>query len=842
MIIPHVHHKTKVSSLAFGIFATLLLSLSASAQTEQERHARLRSTLDSGDMKAASTELNSLRGSNPDLFAANNYDYLLGRIQERTSDSAGASTNYESVVARNSLLSQYALWHLAQIARSTGNLTLEREKLRQLLTVAPQSLLREAANLRLGQSFFESKDYNAAVSALRPLTELKNKLSSREALSLIGQALMNAGKGSEAREAFTRLIMQMPDAARPDDFALFAVRGLDAIDSGNAVTAPAKAKQLAESEHLLRASIYQFNRDFDAARLHYIAVVEYYPQSPALANALYQIGRGFYLQPRYDEALKYFQQVLERFPDSLSARDALSLTAGTYNRLKRTDDAVAAYKRFSERFPDAPNPERSYLNIIDALLEAGRYDEALDWVRQTRNRFKGQIGEPLALFAQTRIHLAQGSWSTVVSDTNELRKFSDLGGTRLPGGTTQSEVTFLRAYALELMGRIGEAITEYLSVPDGRNEYYGRRATQRLLTLGADAKTRPLTEARASSLRAEAEKAIANGQSDQGRRLAQDALRLIEDPAPKDELRELLLRTYEGLPAYQFPSLKIVPLGRQQVVTTNETQGGQEISHRALADELIFLGLYDEGIPEFAATKLELPVSKDQPPQKTAGAPVKQPANGTPAASSQINLDYTLAVYSARGGLANRAVRFGEQLWKAIPQDYVLELAPRDLVDLLYPLPYREPLLKHAPARAVDPRFVVSIARQESRFQPDAKSVAAARGLMQFIPATAKDIAAQLELKDFAQDSLYNPDTAILFGAQYLANLFKQFPAQPQAVAAAYNGGPENVARWIARARSNEADRYAPELGFSQTKDYVFKVMINFWVYQQLYDEKLERK
>ena len=76
----------------------------------------------------------------------------------------------------------------------------------------------------------------------------------------------------------------------------------------------------------------------------------------------------------------------------------------------------------------------------------------------------------------------------------------------------------------------------------------------------------------------------------------------------------------------------------------------------------------------------------------------------------------------------------------------------------------------------VDPRFVLSIARQESRFQADAKSVAAARGMMQFIASTANEIAAQLKLQNFQQDDLYNPDTAIRFGSQYLANLFQQFP------------------------------------------------------------------
>jgi soluble lytic murein transglycosylase len=85
---------------------------------------------------------------------------------------------------------------------------------------------------------------------------------------------------------------------------------------------------------------------------------------------------------------------------------------------------------------------------------------------------------------------------------------------------------------------------------------------------------------------------------------------------------------------------------------------------------------------------------------------------------------------------------------------------------MFYPVPYRESLLKHAPAKSVDPRFVLAIARQESRFQADAKSIAAARGMMQFIPATANQIAGQLKIANFVQDDLYNADTAILFGSQ----------------------------------------------------------------------------
>jgi soluble lytic murein transglycosylase-like protein len=297
---------------------------------------------------------------------------------------------------------------------------------------------------------------------------------------------------------------------------------------------------------------------------------------------------------------------------------------------------------------------------------------------------------------------------------------------------------------------------------------------------------------------------------------AQSALRLTDDPAKRADLlakrAELLKQLgsiYASLSAYRLATFNQIPLQQPSTAPTSN-------NHESLAAALLSLGLYDEALPELLATRT---------------------ANKSTTPTDE---DYTIARLALQAGLPNRAVRFAEQAWKGIPADYVIDLAPRDLIELLYPVPFRESLLKHAPSRSVDPRFVLSIARQESRFQPEAKSVAAARGLMQFIPATANDTAAELKLNKFEQDDLYNADTAILFGSQYLSNLFKQFPDQPQAVAGAYNGGADNLARWIARSRSNDADRYVAEIGFSQTKDYVYKVLTNFWTYQRLYDAQLQ--
>jgi soluble lytic murein transglycosylase len=515
--------------------------------------------------------------------------------------------------------------------------------------------------------------------------------------------------------------------------------------------------------------------------------------------------------------------VVNEFPQTDSARDALSYTAASFNRLKRTDDAVTSYEQFLRQYPNAPNLERTYLNMIDALHEAARYGEALDWVRQARARFPNQLGDALALFAQLRIHLAQQQWTAVVSDAEELKKTGDLGGNRVPGGTTTAEVLFLQGFALEQGGNFDQAIEVYLSIPDGRNEYSGQRATDRLRALAANPSSREALQAQALRLSDEAAKASQNGQHDAARRAAQNAMRLL-DGAHSDQMLSVLRTSYAALPAYGFPNLNVITLGQRDVITEASPR---EATPAAIASELLFLGVYDEAIPAYIAA------------QSTIASGTARTAQPQPTPS---DTDYTIAVFALRGGLANIAVRFGERLWRTIPADYVLSIAPKEFIDLLYPAPHAQSLVKHAQPRGVDPRFILSIARQESHFQADAKSVAAARGMTQFIAETADQVAHELGKENFQPDELYNPDTAILFAAQYLSKLFRQFPGQPQAVAGAYNGGADNISRWMARSRSLAPERYVAEIGFAQTKDYVFRVMTNYRAYQQLYDSILKRQ
>lgn len=165
-----------------------------------------------------------------------------------------------------------------------------------------------------------------------------------------------------------------------------------------------------------------------------------------------------------------------------------------------------------------------------------------------------------------------------------------------------------------------------------------------------------------------------------------------------------------------------------------------------------------------------------------------------------------------------------------------------DLVSDRYPIPYRQIIINEARARKLDPRFVLALIKQESVFRPQAKSLAGARGLLQLTIDAAQKYAAHAGMASVQENQLYQPETSIRLGSEYLAELTTMFPNLPEAVAASYNGGEDNVARWVRRAKQKDAGVFTSEVGFEETKAYVQKVINNYRVYQQLYTADLKRK
>jgi soluble lytic murein transglycosylase-like protein len=159
-----------------------------------------------------------------------------------------------------------------------------------------------------------------------------------------------------------------------------------------------------------------------------------------------------------------------------------------------------------------------------------------------------------------------------------------------------------------------------------------------------------------------------------------------------------------------------------------------------------------------------------------------------------------------------------------------------------YPAPFRFQVLSESKKRSIDPRLVLAIMKQESQFKPNAKSPSAARGLLQLTIDAAQKYGPRTGLKQVNDDSLYQPGTNIAIGTEYIAELSRMFAGLSEAVAASYNGGEDNVARWLGRTNQSDAGVFTAEIGFTESKNYVFKVMSYYRGYRQLYDSNLNRR
>lgn len=202
--------------------------------------------------------------------------------------------------------------------------------------------------------------------------------------------------------------------------------------------------------------------------------------------------------------------------------------------------------------------------------------------------------------------------------------------------------------------------------------------------------------------------------------------------------------------------------------------------------------------------------------------------------------DDALADLAYLAGDYRRAMLYGDRLRPANDRNFFSLDGAYDestwmTLAMTYPAAYADILCREAAAAGVDPLWLRSIIWQESRYDPEARSEAAARGLMQFIPETANAVASRLGMGEMTPDRMYQPEVSIRLGANYWAELMDEF-GSPEMALAAYNGGPENVRRWAAKTRSTDPVVFVSDIGFTQTKDYVNRIFGLYARYRHLQD------
>jgi soluble lytic murein transglycosylase len=409
---------------------------------------------------------------------------------------------------------------------------------------------------------------------------------------------------------------------------------------------------LSAAEHLSRAETYSANRLFPEARAHWQKVIETYPSDPGISKALFGIARSFMWERKYDQAVDWFKKLTKDHIGTKDGREGLAFMGASYVRMGNNLDAAKTYEQYASKFPDGERIESSYLNIIDAYREAGRYDDANRWVEKAVQRFSGNPAEVNAVHARLRMEVHRENWTAAIAQADRM-----LSGMSFKGSMASAdEVRYLRAIALERSGRRNEAAAAFNALRSSTS-YFGGLARERRVSAGIE--------------------------------------------------------------------------------------------------------------------------------------------------STGINRT-------------------------ALVRDY--------------PAPYRPELVREARKNKIDPRFLLAIMKQESTFRANAKSPAGARGLLQLVFDTALKYAKKAGYPQLRPDDLYRPAVSVAVGSAYVGELAAEFDGLYEAIAASYNGGEDNAARWLSRAKPKDPGIFASEVGFAETKNYVFKVMNNYRAYRELYTEDLQLK
>jgi len=182
---------------------------------------------------------------------------------------------------------------------------------------------------------------------------------------------------------------------------------------------------------------------------------------------------------------------------------------------------------------------------------------------------------------------------------------------------------------------------------------------------------------------------------------------------------------------------------------------------------------------------------------------------------------------------ARVALRWG---WYKASIQTMIDAGAWNHLDHRFPIAYADTFITHARRANIPVQWSLAIARQESSFMTDAKSSAGALGVMQLMPATAKQVAAKIGVSYPNNRSLTSPDLNIRLGTNYLGQMLRKFDNNRILASAAYNAGPGRVNQWL--NPNVPFDVWIEIIPFTETRNYVQNVLMFSSIYSRRMNER----
>ncbi len=651
---------------------------------------------------------------------------------------------------------------------------------------------------------YETNDFGGAAQILASNVFREKTTVADYALWLRGKSLQQAGNQTEAMKAFAELVRDFPDSLKRRDAKLLWAQG--AMQSGQAAQVPEFLKDLIGQNDadalLVTAKSYEQQINQQQAANFYRRAYFHAAGTQASREAearLISLGQSltaqtaeeiktradkFYDQKNYAEAANAYTTLLTSFPNQNSAQTNLKrLTA--FANLRKTSEANSAFNQI----PTSANEKaEAYYQLALAYAKAREWQQARTVAEEMRGKF------PVSDWT-AKTFVAVGTAARDAKNTADASYFLRSAVASYPNAAEVAGAQFELAW-LEHDNKnfalASQMLTEHLAryadkdtTNRGKAGYWSARDSERA--------------AKINEACALYEAVIYRYAANWYGYLALQRLTNLRGQGKCQTPAQFAADSTVGK---AVANLKTVTVAA-------ETAAERESARAENADELGTVGLFDWAFEEL------------------------QEAKKTASNSPKINLALA-RYYRFRGDNTNALLA----LAKSYP-DYAQmfpEEMGREEWNFFYPLTNWNDIKFWAKSRNLDAYQVAGLIRQESVFNPRAKSGANAYGLMQLLIPTARATARKYGNSfDITGESLFQPALNIELGTAYMRDQLDKF-GRIEYMAVAYNAGPGRVPQWRA-ALPFEMDEFVEAIPFRETKGYVQGVIRNSAQYRRLYDE-----
>jgi soluble lytic murein transglycosylase len=618
------------------------------------------------------------------------------------------------------------------------------------------------------------------------------------ALYFAGTIAARHGDAATATAAFTRLLRDYPNSVKARAAALalgnLLLRGNDpeqarpllqsALASADKATAEAARLALAELDEregnidAAAAGYMEVRRTMlgsalgRSAKQHVLALrAQHAELTPAGADLLDE-ARLLVAEHDYAAAYRAAQELLQQ--NGVDPADALRVQADALYGRGDAEAGLATLRTLVDRYPMSAAAPAALFRLASVLWNRDRDEAALVAFKEFERRYATDGHAPDALYAIGRIHESAGRGDLALSSFDALAR-------RYPRSDVADEARW-RIGWIRYRGR------QWVAAAGGFSRFAAETASPRLRNEATYWQARALEHA---------------GRVEAAQRLYRD----IVDRDPADYYAMWAERRL-GLAAGVLSPWQIEPVAPVALAEVGRElpllQPGSSVDafHFSRWGELKAARVYGLARDELAA--IERGHRED-------------PATLRELLHAYLDVDGFTAVQRLLRRLGDGA-----------------GLPDSERQRLLYPLAFWDIVSREARDNSVDPLLIEGVMRQESLFDPEAKSPANAYGLMQLLLDTAARVASA---GNRAVDplALFQPDLNIDLGVRHLNALLARFDGDVLKALAAYNGGEAAVEKWERRFAALEPDEFVESISYRETRDYVKRVVTNYRTYRELY-------